>query len=122
MMATPATVPVAADGPAEHRSRPGGHLSTALAARLAAGTRSPVVEAGADAQGLHLARPRMRTVERFAGHRNSIALMAHHKRKGPKSTRAGCLLCKPSKHQANVGSDRRRAEQAWRRDWTANKA
>jgi len=23
-----------------------------------------------------------------------------HKRKGPKSTRAGCLLCKPHKHQA----------------------
>jgi len=25
--------------------------------------------------------------------------MAHHKRKGPKSTRAGCLLCKPHKRQ-----------------------
>ncbi len=25
--------------------------------------------------------------------------MAHHKRKGPKSTRAGCLLCKPQKRQ-----------------------
>lgn len=23
----------------------------------------------------------------------------HHKRKGPKSTRAGCLLCKPHKRQ-----------------------
>jgi hypothetical protein len=26
--------------------------------------------------------------------------MANHKRKGPKSTRSGCLLCKPHKHQA----------------------
>ena len=25
--------------------------------------------------------------------------MAHHKRKGPKSTRDGCLLCKPHKRQ-----------------------
>ncbi len=25
--------------------------------------------------------------------------MAHHKRKGPKSSRAGCLLCKPHKRQ-----------------------
>ena len=25
--------------------------------------------------------------------------MANHKRKGPKSTRAGCLLCKPHKRQ-----------------------
>lgn len=25
--------------------------------------------------------------------------MAHNKRKGPKSTRAGCLLCKPHKRQ-----------------------
>lgn len=24
----------------------------------------------------------------------------NHKRKGPNSTRAGCLLCKPHKHQA----------------------
>ena len=27
-----------------------------------------------------------------------------HKRKGPKSTRAGCLLCKPHKDQAMKGS------------------
>jgi hypothetical protein len=27
----------------------------------------------------------------------------NHKRKGPKSTRAGCLMCKPNKHQANKG-------------------
>ena len=25
--------------------------------------------------------------------------MAHHKRKGPKSSRSGCLLCKPHKRQ-----------------------
>lgn len=25
--------------------------------------------------------------------------MAHHKRRGPKSTRSGCLLCKMHKHQ-----------------------
>ena len=25
--------------------------------------------------------------------------MSHHKRKGPKSTRSGCLLCKPHKRQ-----------------------
>lgn len=24
----------------------------------------------------------------------------NHKRKGPKSTRSGCLMCKPHKHQA----------------------
>jgi len=47
--------------------------------------------------------------------------MAHHKRKGPKSTRAGCLLCKPHKHQAErhrgrVRSDRRGREQQWAAD------
>lgn len=26
----------------------------------------------------------------------------HHKRKGPKSTRAGCLLCKPHKRQGSL--------------------
>jgi len=31
----------------------------------------------------------------------------HHKRKGPKSTRAGCLLCKPHKHQAASGKESR---------------
>jgi hypothetical protein len=43
-------------------------------------------------------------------------LMAHHKRKRPKSRRAGCLLCKP--HKANgaslksrdAPSDRRRMQ------------
>jgi hypothetical protein len=28
-----------------------------------------------------------------------IDAMAHFKRKGPKSTRAGCLMCKPHKRQ-----------------------
>ncbi len=31
--------------------------------------------------------------------------MAHHRRKGPKSTRAGCLLCKPHKRQGAGGSE-----------------
>jgi hypothetical protein len=30
----------------------------------------------------------------------------HFKRKGPKSTRSGCLLCKPHKHQAEKHRDR----------------
>ncbi len=34
--------------------------------------------------------------------------MAHHKRKGPKSTRAGCLLCKPHKCQGAPMKTRRR--------------
>ena len=34
--------------------------------------------------------------------------MAHHKRKKPKSTRAGCLLCKPHKRQGAPKADRRR--------------
>lgn len=34
--------------------------------------------------------------------------MAHHKRKGPKSTRAGCLLCKPHKRQGAPRKDRRK--------------
>jgi len=37
--------------------------------------------------------------------------MAHHKRQGPKSTRAGCLLCKPHKRQG-VDEPRRQEEQA----------
>lgn len=28
--------------------------------------------------------------------------MAHHKRTGPKSTRAGCLMCKPHKRQGST--------------------
>jgi len=34
--------------------------------------------------------------------------MAHHKRKGPKSTRAGCLLCKPQKRQGAPKKMRRK--------------
>jgi hypothetical protein len=30
--------------------------------------------------------------------------MAHHKRGRPKSSRAGCLMCKPWKHQRGAGS------------------
>ena len=30
----------------------------------------------------------------------------HHKRKRPKSTRAGCLLCKPHKRQGSCLHDR----------------
>ena len=32
----------------------------------------------------------------------------HHKRKGPKSTRAGCLMCKPHKRQGAPLKDRQR--------------
>ena len=32
----------------------------------------------------------------------------HHKRKGPKSTRAGCLMCKPHKRQGARLQDRQR--------------
>jgi hypothetical protein len=34
--------------------------------------------------------------------------MAHYKRKGPKSTRAGCLLCKPQKRQGAPLKTRRK--------------
>ena len=34
--------------------------------------------------------------------------MAHYKRKGPKSTRAGCLLCKPHKRQGTPKDLRQR--------------
>ncbi|WP_370235014.1 MULTISPECIES: hypothetical protein [Henriciella] len=37
--------------------------------------------------------------------------MAHHKRKGPKSTRAGCLLCKPHKRQGAPLQSRERFRQ-----------
>ena len=39
--------------------------------------------------------------------------MMHHKRKGPKSTRAGCLLCKPHKRQGTPLKDRQR-HSAWK--------
>ena len=37
--------------------------------------------------------------------------MAHHKRKGPKSTRAGCLFCKPHKSQATKDTNGARTRQ-----------
>ena len=43
-----------------------------------------------------------------------LTIMAHHKRKGPKSTRAGCLLCKPHKRQGAPKTDRQKFSQ--RRD------
>lgn len=33
-----------------------------------------------------------------------------HRRKGPKSTRAGCLLCKPHKHQTERHRERAKKE------------
>jgi hypothetical protein len=39
----------------------------------------------------------------------------NHKRKRPKARRAGCLLCKPSKLNANKTADRMRARREWRR-------
>jgi len=41
--------------------------------------------------------------------------VANHKRKGPKQTRAGCMLCKPSKNSHNKTADRMRSERMWRR-------
>jgi hypothetical protein len=39
----------------------------------------------------------------------------HHKRKRPKGRRAGCLLCKPSKHNSNKTAERMKARRQWRR-------
>ncbi len=44
--------------------------------------------------------------------------MAHHKRKGPKSTRAGCLMCKPYKRQGHKHAERARFNQ-YRKDKVA---
>lgn len=41
--------------------------------------------------------------------------MAHPKRKRPKHRRAGCLLWKPSKLNANKAADRMQARREWRR-------
>jgi hypothetical protein len=41
--------------------------------------------------------------------------MANHKRKGPKSTRSGCLMCKPQKLNANKTARRMRARRLWQR-------
>lgn len=38
----------------------------------------------------------------------------HRKRKGPKSTRAGCLLCKPHKHERASGGKTVRTPQEHR--------
>ena len=35
--------------------------------------------------------------------------MAHHKRKGPKQSRSGCMLCRPSKNSHNRTADRVKA-------------
>ena len=40
----------------------------------------------------------------------------HHKRKRPKSTRAGCLLCKPQKRQGSCLRDRDKPSDAGRRE------
>jgi hypothetical protein len=45
--------------------------------------------------------------------------MANHKRKGPKSTRAGCLMCKPHKHQAKHRRDRTHGDRSWREQQVA---
>jgi len=39
----------------------------------------------------------------------------HHKRKGPKQSRAGCMLCKPSKNSHNRTAARMRGRREWRR-------
>ena len=44
----------------------------------------------------------------------------NHKRKRPKHRRAGCLLCKPNKLQANVKAQRRKdRERAFRNEAAA---
>lgn len=50
----------------------------------------------------------------------------NHKRKGPKSTRAGCLLCHPTKRQGVIAPTRQeqraddsQAEQEGALEWTA---
>lgn len=39
----------------------------------------------------------------------------NHKRKGPKSTRSGCLLCKPHKLNSYKTADRMKGKQAWKK-------
>ena len=43
-----------------------------------------------------------------------------HKRKGPKSTRAGCLLCKPHKDQKVKGSQATKTRQEMRAEAREN--
>ena len=44
----------------------------------------------------------------------AFAILMHHKRGKPKSTRAGCLLCKPHKHQAEKHHARAREKREGR--------
>jgi len=53
------------------------------------------------------------TARRFVASHATILRMAHHRRSGPKSTRAGCLLCKPHKHQAERHRGRARSDRRW---------
>ena len=39
----------------------------------------------------------------------------NHKRKRPKAARAGCLLCKPNKLNANKTAERMKERRDWRR-------
>lgn len=42
--------------------------------------------------------------------------MANFKRKGPKSTRAGCLMCKPHKEQACKHSEKAKKKRWWQKE------
>lgn len=44
----------------------------------------------------------------------------NHKRKGPKSTRAGCLMCKPHKDQRRKDTAKARTRQQVRADDAAH--
>lgn len=45
----------------------------------------------------------------------------NHKRKGPKQSRSGCMLCKPQKNSHNRTADRMRSKrEALRREFTAD--
>ena len=46
---------------------------------------------------------------------DAYAAVMKHKRKGPKQSRAGCMLCKPSKNSHNKTADRMRARRDWKR-------
>jgi hypothetical protein len=43
---------------------------------------------------------------RYSHGEDTFSAMANFKRKGPKSTRAGCLRCKPHKRQGTKQRDR----------------
>lgn len=57
--------------------------------------------------------PRESAARRFVASHATILRMAHHRRRGPKSTRAGCLLCKPHKHQAERHRGRACGDHRW---------